>query len=299
MASPRVFSILFSAALIASVCGPMAAQQSTEDSNWLWNKILHPRHVEQPVPFGADEKHGSASQIEFRSAAQMTQADIDLASSRQAAIREKASLAGFDVNEGRWDREQIECPAFPNHELLRYAQNGGPGGESVFTASISRTSHEQVRVVPILRRGYSLYSPAPMNALTITVFNHIREEEHAPATADWLEIGMCYAALAGAHARVPLAGVDTGSEIMPFEAPAILQIPAEGGAVIRFLDASTVPIPMVWTMTFDGAGKVVSADHHPALEARPRVLSPTVEQPEPKGKPLPTTVVDLPAEPRQ
>jgi hypothetical protein len=69
---------------------------------------------------------------------------------------------------------------------------------SVFTVSIPRGGDGRVRIIPIQRRGYSLFSPAPINALTISAFNHIRAEEH-PKAPDWLGTGLCYAALAGAH----------------------------------------------------------------------------------------------------
>jgi hypothetical protein len=34
--------------------------------------------------------------------------------------------------------------------------------------------------------------------------------------------------------------------------------------VIRFTDVAAVPRPMEWTMTFDGAGKLLKASHAPA-----------------------------------
>ena len=71
---------------------------------------------------------------------------------------------------------------------------------SVFSASVPRNGAGRVRIVPILKRGYSLFSPAPINALTISAFNHIRAEEGEAANSDWLGNALCYAALAGSHA---------------------------------------------------------------------------------------------------
>jgi hypothetical protein len=123
-----------------------------------------------------------------------------------------------------------------------------------------------VRIIPILRRSYSLFSPAPINALTISAFNHIRAEEGESANSDWLGNALCYAALAG-----------TGPEILPADAePAIhrpipaltaamdVQRNARGEEVLRFDDAAAHPHAMEWTMTFTQNGRLVKATHRRA-----------------------------------
>lgn len=138
----------------------------------------------------------------------------------------------------------------------------------MFSAAIPRNGNGRVHIIPIVRKGYSLFSPAPIAALTMAAFNRIRAEEGVGASADWLGTGLCYAALAGAnpHAAEPKPGtIQSGDK--PEMIPPTLVVRTDGGAVIRFADASTVP-PMQWDMTFDGKGKLVKASHGPAYGIR-------------------------------
>ncbi len=115
------------------------------------------------------------------------------------------------MQQGTWNATQVVCPALPHHLFLRYTRNNGTGDVTVFTASIPRNGDGRVRIIPIQRRGYSLFSPAPINALTISAFNHIRAEEpDDQRAANWLGNGLCYAALAGGHPRMPDPDADAG-----------------------------------------------------------------------------------------
>jgi hypothetical protein len=216
--------------------------------------------------------------------------DRDLAADAESSIRERAGFAGLEFSQdsdgGKWSYQQIVCPALPNHLLLQFTRNNGTGDISVFSASIPRGGDGRVRIIPILRRGYSLFSPAPINALTISAFNHIRAEEHPDQPPAWLETGLCYAALAGAH---PLAGSpeETDAKKMPVAPPGKLMIPINGGAVISFTDLSAIPRPMEWTMTFNGKGKLLKATHSSALRSRETAVERTPA--EVQGKPVKTT----------
>jgi hypothetical protein len=120
-----------------------------------------------------------------------------------------------------------------------------------------------LHIVPIIRKGYSLFSPAPIGALTIAAFNRIRAEEGAGASADWLGTGLCYAALAGANPQVGGMPPDADNETSTVMAPT-LTITTGGGAIVRFADISTASHPMQWSMTFDSRGKLLKAAHGPA-----------------------------------
>jgi hypothetical protein len=120
-----------------------------------------------------------------------------------------------------------------------------------------------VRIIPILRRGYSLFSPAPINALTISAFNHIRAEEHLVNAPDWLGTGLCYAALAGPNPQIGTPE-ETDFHKLPSAPTGRLVIPVRGGAIIRFIDVSTTPREMEWTMTFNGKGRLLKATHSSA-----------------------------------
>jgi hypothetical protein len=269
-------------AAIALVCVPSHAQ---EDQN---AATLHPSHVRKadrrPMPFPpGGETQAPAASLEFRAYDQMSPQDRDLAADAESAIGERAGFAGLEFNQGKWSYQQIVCPALPMHLFLQFTRNNGKGDVSVFSASIPRSGDGRVRIIPIVRRGYSLFSPAPVNALTISAFNHIRAEEHVDTTPEWLATGMCYAALAGAHPRIG-PPEETDFRKLPAAPTGRETIPMHGGAVIRFTDVEAASRPMQWTMTFNGRGKLLRASHSAAPKSGGKVvqLTPT----EVKGKPV-------------
>ena len=247
-----------------------------------------------PMPFSpGSETAGPAAAIEFRSTDRMSQKDRDLAGFAQSMIGERAGLAGIEFDQvserGKWESQWIVCPALPNHLFLQFTRDNGKGDVSVFTASIPRGGDGRVRVIPVLRRGYSAFSPGGGNELAIAVFNRIRAEEHSDKDPSWLAMGLCYAALAGAH---PEAGPPTAADMgkLPPAPLPILMFPNEGGAVISLADLSANPQPMIWTMTFDGKGKLVEATQEAAAQSTARTVVLTPE--EVQVKTVPETPMD-------
>jgi hypothetical protein len=166
---------------------------------------------------------------------------------------------------GTWNYQQVVCRALPHHLFLQYTRSNGSGDVSVFSASIPRDGEGRVRIIPILRRGYSLFSPAPINALTISAFNHIRAEEPEPdRAANWLGNALCYAALAGAHPEIASADAEPAPGKPIPAMTAVLYVRVKDGETIKFADAAAKPRPMQWTMTFTERGKLLKATHSPA-----------------------------------
>ena len=229
----------------------------------------------EPKPFSVEApKKKVPFTIEFRPAEEMSEKDRLLVADAESSIAEHAGFAGFELDQTTWSYQQMVCPALPNHLFLRYMRNNGTGDVSVFSASIPRDGEGRVRVIPILRRGYSLFSPAPINALTISAFNHIRAEEPDLNSTEWLGNGLCYAALAGAHPQIVSADARPAIDkpIPAFIAVLDVQtLPKKGVQVIRFADASAAPRPMEWTMTFTRQGKLIKATHFaaPMMSVRP------------------------------
>ena len=175
------FRILFAVlpfVAIAALRAPVAAQtdqgvsapQSTQPI-----QAIEP--AQRPVPFSVGGgAAGAAAQVEFRSLDRMSPQDRELAAGSQPRI---AGLAGLefdaDFSPGKWEYRQIVCTALPNHLFLQFTRDNGKGDVSIFSASIPRGGG-QVRIIPILRRGYSPYSLAGANQLTMAVFNRIRAE---------------------------------------------------------------------------------------------------------------------------
>lgn len=287
----RIFPLVLVAAFIATVCAPALAQTGEDPSAARPEfKVLSQHELPMLFPPGAGAS-GQVQSIEFRTAAQMSQKDRDLLADAEAAISERAGFEGLEFNQGQWSTLQIVCPALPNHLLLRFMHNGGSGDVSLFSASVPRGGEGRVRIIPIQRRGYSLFSPAPINVLTISAFNHIRAEEPSGSTPDWLATGLCYAALAGAHPQLARATKNSEDQLFPAAMPATLEVPIDGGAIIHFADVATPSRPMEWTMTFNGKGRLLKATRSPASLVTEKSFTPAAV--ELKGKPYPETLFDL------
>ncbi len=217
----------------------------------------------------------------MRPAAQMTREDQDLVANAQSSIQEKAGFENLEFNEGGWTYSQIVCPALPNHLFLRFSRDDGTHQTSMFSASIPRNDEGRVRIIPILRRGYSLFSPAPINALTVAAFNHIRAEEKYDKAPDFVGTGLCFATLAGAN---PVSGTPLATEEPHAVSPA-LRLFSDGAAAIDFVDISALPRAMEWTLDFDRKGRLVKATHKPASIPTMREVPNSVN--EDPGKPVP------------
>jgi len=257
---------LIAVASLAAVCALVQAQTVTQHvPGTAVEKVNQP--IVRSVPFVLDSTTPWASPlVEFRSLDQMTPQDRLLAANAESSIAEHAGHTGLEFNEGQWTYRQMVCSALPNHIFLRFLRNNGSGDVSVFTASIPRGEEGRVRIIPIQLRSYSLFSPAPINAITISTFNHIRAEDNptgAPV-ADWLGTAFCYATLAGGHPQAPIVNQDPPTDKFPAANKATLAIPNEGGAILSFTDVSTAPKSLTWTMKFDGKGKLLKASHAPA-----------------------------------
>jgi len=250
-------------AVIASLCAAAQAQTGQGYSTHTQQGKPVPEVV-RPMPFPIDSPAPrTALAVEFRAAEKMTEKDRMLEADAESAIGEKAGFADLEFNVGKWSYQQIVCPALPNHLFLGFTRNNGVGDVSLFTASIPRNGEGRVRVIPIQRRGYSFFSPAPINALTMSAFNHIRTEEHSDQAPDWAGTALCYAALAGAHPEAEVPADSAAGRKYPQDPRAMMQIPERGGAIIHFTDVTVKPRPMTWTLTFNGKGRLLKATHVP------------------------------------
>jgi hypothetical protein len=218
-----------------------------------------------PMPFSpAPQGQKSANAIEFRSADQMSEPDRNLEADAESSIAEHAGYVGLDLNDGKWSYRQVVCPALPNHLFLRFTRNNGARDVSVFSASIPRNGEGRVRIVPILLRSYSLFSPTPVNAMTISAFNRIRDEEHPERAESWVGLGLCYAALAGANPQLPRQDkLLPGGKAYP-GLVAILDVQGDGASAIQFTDEAANPRPMEWDLIFNADGKLLKTKRIPA-----------------------------------
>lgn len=267
MAHLRFPLICLAALLLVSVCVPSLIAQ---DPAFHHERVI-PQPVE-PAPFPATAKRVEhVYSVEVRSAEELTQQDKLLVANSESTIAEHAGFAGLEYGQGGWVYRQVVCPTFPNHLFLEYTRNNGEGDKTVFSVSIPRNGEGRVRIVPVLKRGYSLFSPAPINALTISAFNHIRAEEGESANSDWLENALCYAALAGSIPRIlpPDTSPAPHKPVAALTAEMIIDMQGHGTEVLRFDDVGARPRAaaqraMEWSMTFARNGKLLKATHRPA-----------------------------------
>jgi len=266
MVQMKPHSLLLPLMCLLAASVPLGAQTARQISPAApQEKPIQPTAIKAPFDITARESKPDRT-IEFRPVDQMSTRDREVAANAESSIAEHARYTGLEFNEGNWTYEQVSCAAFPEHLFLRFMRNNGTGDVSLFTASIPRNNEGRVRIIPIQLRGYSLFSPAPINALTMSAFNHIRAEENpenAPVSA-WLETGLCYAALAGGHPQLEPIDADITQAKKIALNKGLLQIESTGGATISFDDVSATPRPMHWSMTFDGKGKLVKATHSTA-----------------------------------
>jgi hypothetical protein len=198
--------------------------------------------------------------------------DRDLVAKARLAIREAAEFAGIEFDKGKWSYQQLECQAIPGHLFLLFQGDSGAGDVSLFTASIPRTGKGHSRIIPVERRGFSLFSPAPVNALAMATFNRIRAEEPTGPPADWLAPSLCYAALTDPRLEITLAPRQAPDSDLSLSFPPSLEVGPKGESTVRFVDVATPRQPMQWALTFDAKDQLVKVEHFPAPVYATRII---------------------------
>lgn len=253
----------FLAASILAVAGISALGQSSSSNSpaeisGVTVRQLHPKPTGTVFPL--IDKTPARTQLTFRAPDQMTASDRQLAEENQGEIARRAAFQGFHLDSGRdgWGYEQAVCPVFPNHLILEYSRTDGRGDVTLFSAVIPR-GEGHVRVIPVRRRSYSLWTPSSSNALTLNDFNHMVVEGRAGLNPDWLTLGLCYAALAGGHVRAAL--VSQLPDQFPLYPPPRLVLDNGGKARVEFTDVTADVPSMEWKMDFTPTGRLLKVKH--------------------------------------
>jgi hypothetical protein len=253
------------AVLGISVVVGAPAQQSRNPVSRLFRNAPDTANQPRTLPFSVYENGAPVPPVVLRPADQMSRQDQDLLANAESVIQEKAGFENLDFNQPGWTYQQIVCPALPNHLFVRYSRDDGTHQMSMFSVAIPRGGEGKSRIIPIVRRGYSLFSPAPINALTISAFNHIRQEESFETLPDWIGTGLCYAALTGGDPQVANAtsGDPQNSDPSLMMEPTLNWHP-DGQADIKFVAKSANSRLMLWVLNFDRKGILLKAQHTPA-----------------------------------
>jgi hypothetical protein len=231
---------------------------------------LSPTETPTSFSFSIDGM-ASGKAIEYRSLDRMSEDDRALVAKADPAIRDATVFAGIDFGHGTWSYQQLACAALPEHILLLYKGDSGAGDVTLFSAAIPRGGKAQVRIIPIERRGFAPFSPAPVNGLAIAAFNRIRADETENRKPDWLATALCYAALTGPRPAISPETDKGAADGLAIEFTPTIQIERFGGSTVRFVDVAAQQQPMQWALTFDGAGQLIKVDHSaaPAYPIKP------------------------------
>src|ERR1700758_3303928 len=116
--------------------------------------------------------------LEHRTADLIDGADRELLQVRKKELISEAQFYGYDITTSGWIYDQTICPQLPNTLLLHYLNKFPDGSESLFTAVIPRGTG-RVRIVPVLFRNSSPYSPAVKNPRNFAIFNALVPDEIA------------------------------------------------------------------------------------------------------------------------
>jgi len=294
----RIRLLLAIVGIVLLGCGMRLEAQPTakaQDVNGDLVREIHPKPT--PTPFPIDAHTATVPKLEFLPPEQMAAADVELVTANEAEIARRAGLQGFNLErDGGWGYEQAVCPVFPDHLILEYSLDNGAGDVSLFSVAIPRGEAKggHVRVIPVRRRSYSLWTPASSNALTLNDFNHMVIEGGKGVDPDWLTLSLCYAALAGGHVRAALVPATPAEEFYPLFVPAKLTVTDKGGAEIHLADITHYPDPkakaMNWVLTFAQTGQLLKVKHTVADEVYERPLPATTE---PKAVPVQGQAVDV------
>ena len=294
----RIRLLLAMVGIVLLGCGLRSTAQSTakpQNVNGDLIREIHPKPT--PTPFPLDAHTKTVPKLVFLAPEQMAADDVELVAANNAEIARRAGLQGFNLERGGgWGYEQAVCPVFPDHVILEYSRDNGAGDVSLFSVAIPRgdANGGHVRVIPVRRRSYSLWTPVSSNALTLNDFNHMVKEGGKGVDPDWLTLSLCYAALAGGHVRAALVPASPAEEFYPLFVPAKLTVTDRGGAQIHLADITHYPEPKVkamdWVLTFAQSGQLLKVKHSVAAEVFERPL-PTM--PEPKAVPVQGQVVDV------
>jgi hypothetical protein len=227
--------------------------------------------------------------LEHRTPDQMSEEDRRLVDPRKKELAAEAEFFGYDINGPGWTYEQAICPQFPDTVLLHYLYKFPDDTQSQFTALIPRGAG-RVRVVPVLYRNASPYSPAAKNPRNFTIFNSLVPADVAKQDAgpegNWLSLGVCYAEMVGSRPNVP---DDPSLDTATIKAPVATYRydTTTKQRQVQFSDRDSPKVFKIWTISINEQGRVTGAEN----EDYDTYVARVVQAPEPKGSPT------TPAEP--
>ncbi len=278
----KIVLVMAAGAIFAPVCGaqaggvpvraPYPVQPVPEDVTIPYRTRPLPRVASLPKSGGDNTAQAGSHFIVYRAPAQMSREDRAWTAKSMPAIREAAAFAGMEFGAAQWSYRQLDCRALPGHLFLLFANRRGPGDTSRFTASISRAANGRLRILPVERRGDSLFALTPTDALALAFFSRIRAEEPESQHADWLATSLCYAALTVPDETIALSPREAPDTNLALSFPPSIELGRGGDSTVRFVNVDAASPPFEWTLNFNAKGDLVAANRFPVPAYATRVI---------------------------
>jgi len=235
--------------------------------------------------------------LEHRAPDAIDSADRDLLHARQKELISEAQFYGYDITAGNWIYDQAICPQLPNTVLLHYLNKFPDGSESLFTVLVPRNAG-RVRIVPVLYRNASPFSPAVKNPRNFVIFNSLVPADIARKDAGlegkWLSLGVCYAEVVGGRPNVPN---EPSLDVATIKAPlATFRIDASTNQrQVQFSDRDAAKVFTIWTISLNKNGRVTGAVNEDYATYVARIFQPPPPPGTTKPAPPPPSRVIAPA----
>jgi hypothetical protein len=219
--------------------------------------------------------------LEHRSVEQVDPADLAILHDRAHELIDEATFHGYDLSTGSWTWNQTICPQLPDSILLHYSSHQAGGAESRFTALVPR--HEgRIRVVPVYYHSVTPFHPAVKSSRNFAIFNAAVPPDIALKSTDpqgdWLSLAACYVEMVGGEPNIP-NDPSLVPETLLAPQPQIDVAAVQQTRLIRFTDRDAENQYLVWTLSLNRKGQVISADSQTYPSYAAKISNPPVPQP--------------------
>jgi hypothetical protein len=237
--------------------------------------------------------------LEHRAPDAMDTADRDLLRTRQKELIGEAQFYGYDITTGDWTYDQAVCPQLPNTVLLHYLKKFPDGSESLFTALVPRDAG-RIRIVPVLYRNASPFTPAVKNPQNFDIFNMLVPLEIARKDSSldgkWLSLGVCYAEVVGGR---PNVHNEPSLDAATIKAPlATFRIDTTTRQrQVQFSDRDAAKVYTIWTISLNEKGRVTAAANEDYATYVARIVQPAQPTSTTTPLPPPSSVTPPPPQP--
>ena len=202
----------------------------------------------------------------------MSGQDAELLSAKHEALLRAARFYDYDLGIGDWTVNQAVCPEATGSLIVQLSE-GGPASQSFFSAVIPRNGGS-IRIIPVLHQGIPSrwkFGEDPQQREFLERVIPTGETARSNASADWVRLAGCYAAL---------EGVRIGSE-GDLKSILVQKEPAGWVSQIAFAGIEPNGDPITWRIQYDSRGRIAAmeATNGEDLRAIPNTAAPPKAEP--------------------